>query len=93
MEGDGILSDMCCIVSGSPACPLGDWCSDLVGDDSSKRSSTTMFGSVREESRLEGFDVFLVEVPVFARLLDFWALALDAYSGRSAKLLGVTTTL
>jgi hypothetical protein len=92
-ETDGTLNDICWRVSGRFPCLLagtnGD-VSDVVGDRSSNRSRTITLGS----------DLVLLLDPdpvlVCCRPL-VWPLAelspAMAYSGRSAKLLGVTTTL
>lgn len=87
-----MLSDIRCMVSGRPA-GLPESCSDIEGNGSSNRSKTMTLGS--------GFGFVLLpvldNVPALCLglvcfLLDL-PLELDAYSGRSAKLFGVTTTL
>jgi hypothetical protein len=90
-EGGGMLSDMCWRVSGRPTCLI--WCasgdgSDVLGDRSSNRSRTTTFGSDL---------VLLLEsdplLTICRELVGLLSPEPMAYSGSSAKLRGVTTTL
>jgi len=93
-DAGGTLNDMCWRVSGRFACLIGGTrgdVSDVVGDRSSNRSRTITFGS--------DLVLLLEPDPVLAccRAL-VWPPVVElpvamAYSGRSAKLLGVTTTL
>jgi len=101
-DGAGIagsmLSDICCIESGNPPWPLGGKMEDegdVVVDKSSKRSNTTTLGSdCADVLLLIGLDSVLVSRRVLCWLLvDVGIPELAAYSGRSAKLLGVTMTL
>lgn len=90
---DGVmLSDICRMVSGRLACLLRS-CNDIEGDGSSNRSKTTTLGSALDLEILPALDTVLVLCLESAFLLIFWALAFDTYSGRSAKLFGVTMTL
>lgn len=93
VEEGVILSDICCIVSGRLACLPGS-CNDIDGDDSSNRSKTTTLGSDLDFCLLlPVLETVLALGLSLVRLLAVWAFVVDAYSGRSAKLFGVTTTL
>ena len=88
--------DRCCMLSGRLGLLLADALENGPADAggvSSKRSRTTTLGSVRVEVRLKvgpGLPTVLRGECSLARLLPGDATL--AYSGRSEKLSGVTTT-
>lgn len=94
----GMPNDICCIESGNPPWPLGGNIEDdgeVVVGMSSKRSKTTTLGSDGVDFLLlVGLDNVLASCRSLGWfLVDIRLPELAAYSGRSAKLLGVTMTL
>lgn len=93
-DTDGTLNDICCRVSGRFPCLLGGTngdVSDVVGDKSSNRSRTITLGS--DLVLLLDSDPDLACCRPLSCPLVVEPSPAMAYSGRSAKLFGVTTTL